>query len=222
MYFPEKNGTVVWFLNIDDSFVLEDMILPRCTIENCGNTFKTSRGTYTFHNEKLVKSEAAKLCKKNGGIIAPLNTQEEFAAVHTFAYECDRWCGRDRYHVGLYVHKNETRFYSDCTEWDWEKHDKLYKSYIREGPCWETAYRTTDKIQKIYANEDCYPYKLRTICFKANTEAASESEAIIQSSNVFTNFNVLTILFAVLAFGMAVVSMKKNKKYELEIAELKK
>ena len=126
------------------------MSSKRCSVKNCGNTVTTTRGTYTFYNKKIIKSEAAKLCKKNGGIIAPLNTQEEFNAVHKFAYKCRPWCGSSYYHTGLYLNKNETRFYSDCTEWDWKKHDKLYDSYINEGPCWDPMYRPIDKYKKYF------------------------------------------------------------------------
>ena len=106
------------------------MSSKRCAVKNCGNTLSTSLGTYTFYNEKVVKSEAAKVCKNHGGIIAPFHTQEEFDTVHKFAYKCQPWCSHSLYHVGLYVVRNETRYYSDCTEWDWEKHDKLYDSYL--------------------------------------------------------------------------------------------
>lgn len=67
------------------------MTLKEASIMNCGDTVTTPRGTYTFHEKTMPKSDAADLCKSNGGILAPLNTREEFDAVNKFAYECDRF-----------------------------------------------------------------------------------------------------------------------------------
>ena len=61
------------------------------SVSNCGNTVTTTRGTYTFYDVVRTRSESKKLCKKHGGIMATLNTQEEFEAVHKFAYISDRW-----------------------------------------------------------------------------------------------------------------------------------
>ena len=199
------------------------MTLPICALKNCGNNVTTQRGTYTFYNERITKLEAAKLCKKHGGILAPLNTQEEFEAVHKFAWECERWCGWNAYHVGLYVYKNETRFYTDCAEWDWEKHGKFYKTYVGfTQDCWIEAYRPKDKIQKVLTNDDCsYAWRLRTICFNAKDVTPAKAEAVVQSNGKFASFNALTLLFAVVAFGTVVVSLKKFRKYKSEITELK-
>ena len=67
------------------------MPLKEASFKNCGDTVTTPKGTYTFHEGRMLKHEAAKLCEKNGGILAPLNSQEEFDAVHKFAYQCQRF-----------------------------------------------------------------------------------------------------------------------------------
>ena len=198
----------------------------RCSIKNCGNTVTTASGTYTFYNEEITKDESAKLCKKHGGIIAPLNNQEEFDAVHKFAYKCQPWCSHSVYHTGLYLVRNETRFYSDCTEWDWEKHDKLYDSYIEEGPCWDIGYMPYNKIQEIFANEYCVDRVHRTICFNTHDknideEIRSEQEEL-RLTNHAEGFDRLTTLsvfiaLATLTVGLAVAlvrSRKKNTVYE--------
>ena len=151
-----------------------------CSKKNCGNTLKTTKGTYTFYNELVHKSESKEICKKHGGIIAPLHTQEEFDAVHEFAYKCQPWCSVYYYHLGLYLVKNDTRFYSDCTEWDWEKHDKLYKSHIKEGPSWEVVYRPHDKIQRIFPVSFKTNSRRRIICFNAAEKEMVEAEALFQ------------------------------------------
>ena len=200
------------------------MSLKRCSKKNCGNTLTTSRGTYTFYNDRIYKSEAAKLCKNNGGIIAPLNIQEEFDAVHKFTYECQPWCGVYYYHVGLDLVRNETRFYSDCTEWDWEKHDKLYNSYIGKGPCWIAHYRPFNKIQTIFDNKYCSKAPSRTICFNAAGENLNKTEALIQekSAEGLNHFYYLSAIFALalLAIGLAIALVKltnKNKKQQMYI-----
>ena len=198
------------------------MSLKICSKKDCGNTLTTSLGTYTFYNELIYKHEATKLCKKNGGIIAPLNTQEEFDAVHKFAYECQPWCGVYYFHTGLYVVKNDTRLYSDCTEWDWEKHDKLYKSYIGKGPCWTPVYRPYDKTQTIYAVATCMrSMRSRTICFNAAGKNLNNTEALIQEkpTYVLKNVSYLNATFALtlLAIGLVIALVKstiKNKTYE--------
>ena len=203
------------------------MTLKECSKKNCGNTLTTSRGTYTFYNNFIVKSEAAKLCKRHGGVIAPLNIKEEFDAVHKFAYQCQPWCSYHFYHVGLDLVRNETRYYSDCTEWDWEKHDKLYDSRIGKGPCWDAVYVPSDKIQKIYADEYCSNFAYRTICFNAAAEKSTNSDSLVRtdrsgslvSSRVFGSY----FAFALLAFGLLMAllrSTRKNRLYEREISEL--
>ena len=197
------------------------MTLERGSVSNCGDTVTTTRGTYTFYNEIRTRSESDKLCEKNGGIMATLNTKEEFEAVHKFAYECERWSDRRYlYHLGLYVYKNE-RFYTDCTEWDRAKHAKLYKEDNGKGPCWNAVYRPLNKEQKIYSNIFCYDKKHRTICFNAFDNATAKAEGMVQGSSGFSSFNVLTLLFAAVAIGFAIVSMKKNKNYEKELTEIK-
>ena len=200
------------------------MTSKECSKKNCGNTLTTLRGTYTFYNNFIVKSEAAKLCKKHGGIIAPLNIKEEFDAVHKFAFECQPWCSYHFYHVGLDLVRNETRYYSDCTEWDWDKHDKLYDSHIGKGPCWDAVYIPSDKIQKIYADEYCSNFAYRTICF--NAKKSTDSEAVVQPdrSGSFVSTSVLgsCFAFALLAFGLLMAlarSTRKNKMYEREISQ---
>ena len=196
------------------------MSSKRCSIKNCGNTLTTSLGTYTFYNEKVIKSEAAKVCKKHGGIIAPLNTQEEFDAVHKFAYKCQPWCSHSVYHTGLYLVRNETRFYSDCTKWDWKKHDKLYDSYIEDGPCWDAAYRPYDKIQTIHQSRFCSDRIHRTICFNAvDKEVKSEELRLTKHAEGFDRYFTVTafLALATLTVGLAVAlfkAKKKNKEYE--------
>ena len=190
------------------------------SVSNCGNTVTTTRGTYTFYDEVRTRSESKKLCKKHGGIIATLNTQEEFEAVHKFAYKCDRWGDfSHRYHIGLYVYKDEM-FYSDCTAWDYLEHPKLYKIDNANGPCWNTIYRPYKKRQKIYSNIFCYDHKHRTICFNAFDNATTKAEEIVQSNVGFSSFNILALLIAAVAIGFAIVSMKKSRKYEEKLAEL--
>ena len=196
------------------------MTSQRCSVRNCGNTVKTSRGTYTFHNQPLFKHKAAELCMKNGGILATLNTREEFEAVHRFAYECNKWCGALYYHIGLYAYENHM-FYTDCTEWDWAKHGHLYMTDNLNGPCWTAVYRAYTKTQKIYSSPSCAEYKHRTICFNAFDNATTKAEGIVQGGSGISFFNVLTLLFAAVAIGFAIVSMKKNKKDEVELAEVK-
>ena len=201
----------------------------RCSLKNCGNTVTTTRGTYTFYSERIKKTEAAKLCKKHGGIIAPLNTKEEFDAVHKFAYKCQPWCV-SYHHVGLYVHKNETRFYSDCTEWDWNKHDKLYKSYTDEAPCWETTYRPKDKIQKIWPLNFCNDHLMRTICFNPNEEISDKKTKPeeFRQVNYAGSFNTFIVLSVVIALASLVIvlaialkrSMNKNKTHKNKLSLL--
>ena len=203
------------------------MSVKMCSKENCSNTLTTNKGTYTFHNENILKSEAAKLCKKNGGIIAPLNTQEEFDAVHKFAYECQPWCSYHFYHVGLDLTKNETRFYSDCTEWDWEKHDKLYDSHIKKGHCYEALYMPFYKIQKIYTNAYCGDFAQRTICFNAVDKNLNKTEALVQtkyadSVNSFTVSNT-TFAFTLLTIGLLLALVRSTNKirmYEKKLSAL--
>ena len=193
------------------------MSSKRCSVENCGNTVTTTRGTYTFYSDRLKKSEAAKTCKKHGGIIAPLNTQEEFDAVHKFAYKCQPWCSvNSYYHVGLYVMNNDTRFYSDCTEWDWNKHDKLYFSDMNDGPCYESVYMPYFKIQDIIA-KDCKDYKRRFICFNDANDSSikkTSQEALVHGNNAegFNRFAILSAFLATLTVGLAVALVKANKK----------
>ena len=154
--------------------------------------------------------------------MATLNTEEEFEAVHKFAYGCERWSDRRfLYHVGLYVYKNE-RFYTDCTEWDWAEHSKLYVEDRGKGPCWNAVYRPLTKEQKIYSNIYCYDDKHRTICFNAFDNATTKAEGIATDNVGFDSFNVLTFLFAAVAIGFAIVSMKKKKMYEKELSEIKR
>ena len=194
----------------------------RCAVKNCGNTLTTTRGTYTFYNDLVVKSEAAKLCKKHGGIIAPLNTQEEFDAVQKFAYKCRPWCSTAYYHTGLYLNRNETRFYSDCTEWDWEKHDKLYRSEIGKGPCWDVVWRPLDKIQMIFIDGYCTDSRWRTICFNP---VKTEQDALVETnhSEGFDRFTTVTafLVLASLTVALAltvVKSKKKIKEYEEKLS----
>ena len=193
------------------------MSSKRCSVENCGKTVTTTRGTYTFYSDRLKKSEAAKTCKKHGGIIAPLNTQEEFDAVHKFAYKCQPWCSGSYYHIGLYVMSNDTRFYSDCTEWDWGKHDKLYYSNMGDGPCYESTYMPYLKIQNIFA-KDCKNYKRRFICFNAaddgTTKTTSHQELRQINAVGFDRFTALSafLALATLTVGLAMALIKAKTK----------
>ena len=185
---------------------------PKLCSKKCKNTLKTSKGTYTFYNELVHKSESKEICKKHGGIIAPLHTQEEFDAVHKFAYECQPWCGTAYFHLGLYLVKNDTRFYSDCTEWDWEKHDKLYKSYIRQGPSWEVLYRPYDKIQKIYPVAFHRNNRRRTICFNAADESPKKAEALFKKASEDSFYYLSAIVFlASLVVGLALALVKATR-----------
>ena len=61
----------------------------------------------------------------------------------------------------------------------------------------------------------------RTICFNAFDNATTKAEGMAQGNVGFSRFSVLNLLFAAVAIGCAVVSMKKKKMYEKELAEVK-
>ena len=79
-----------------------------------------------------------------------------------------------------------------------------------------------DKMQTLVSNDDCsYEHWMRTICFNANDAKSAEPEAIAGSHSGFNGHNVLVLLLAALVVGMAVVMVKRNRKYERDVAELK-
>ena len=127
----------------------------------------------------------------------------------------NRFCGSDYlqyYHVGLYVYKRN-RFYTDCTEWNWAKHGKLYKQTTGTGPCYVPIYKPHRGQQLIYSTNCAADHKHRTICFNAFDSATTKAEEIVQGKAGFGSLNVLT-LFAGVAIGVAIVSLKKNKNDE--------
>ena len=198
------------------------MTLKRGSKLNCGNSVTTSRGTYTFYDGRKTKHEATQLCEKNGGILAPLNTKEEFDAVHKFAFECTKWTGYSPYHIGLYVIDKETRLFTDCEKWDSEKHDKLYSSSLDNGPFFDTYYNPADKIMSIGSGRNAHGNSLKTICFKAAKQPVPS--AVMQSENTspFTSTSVVAVGIALV--GMVAVlgvaffrSLKKIRKLQQEL-----
>ena len=115
---------------------------------------------------------------------------------------------------------NSARFYSDCTDWDWGRHAKLYFTRNRPGPCWDAVYTAADKQQSIYSDEFCDTHKHRTICFNANK---AEAGALVRRDDL-NGSDVLTWVLGAFACVMALMfalSVKRNKRYERELAEFK-
>ena len=127
----------------------------------------------------------------------------------------NRYCGSDyphNYHVGLYVYKRN-RFYTDCTEWSWAKHGKLYKQTTGTGPCYVPIYRPHKGKQMIFSANCAADFKFKTICFNAFDNATTKAEGIVQGNAGISSL-ILLALFAGIAIGVAIVSLKKNKNDE--------
>ena len=201
------------------------MALTEGSRRNCGNTVTTPRGTYTFHEQEILKSEADELCKKNGGILAPLNTQEEFDAVHKFAYECKKWSVSVPYHVGLYAVDRKTRLFTDCTSWQPETHEKLYRSYLGKGPFFTAYYKTGDKVMTIASSENKKDEVLmRTICFNGANSQVSGASALVQSkepSNFASTGAVVVgvaLVATVVGLGVALFkALRRNRRLTQEL-----
>ena len=129
-----------------------------------------------------------------------------------------------RYHVGLYVIDEKTRFYTDCTDWDAQKHDKLYKSNFANGPFVYTFYDSSRQFMGIGSS----PYKsdssYRPICFNPSAGSHSAPSALKQSEerNGFASTGVVAVGVALVAtvvgLGVALLrAMKRNQKLTQEL-----
>ena len=185
----------------------------RCnkTLSYCSNSLTTSRGTYTFHQEQMNKSQATKFCKDKGQILAPITSQEEFDTIHNHMIKCRNLCGPRTYHIGLYVMHKDLKFFSNCEEWVPEKHEKLYyyDESLDDSNCYQAYYSPFNDRMSVFVDPRCGKVEFQPICFKAAGKNNKNSEALVnsESSNTFTSPRFLIAVLVLVATGFCVMAV---------------
>ena len=149
-------------------------------MKHCNETsVTTSSGKFTFHAYYLSKKEAKKVCKKEGGILAPVTNRADLEALHKFAIGCSN-LGYGRYYlVGLEMIDPETRFFTNGVVYDEEIHGSFHYVYNSKGKlpaCWNTYMGTyPQSVQGMHTNynKDCYPTENKFICLNPATVTPS-------------------------------------------------
>ena len=191
----------------------------------CSKYLTTSRGTYTFHQEYLIKAEATKFCEEKGQILAPITSKEEFDKVHNYVNNCRNLGGPRTYHIGLYVLGNDMKFWSNHEKWDSAKHEQLFNFYYNKNhKHFQTYYIPSLDTMSIDTVRDCEGGDFKPICFKAAKDQNKKAEALVtsESSNSFTSpgFLIVVLVLVALVFSLAVthfVSVRKMKKLKQKL-----
>ena len=192
----------------------------RCNnnLSNCSNSLTTSRGTYTFYQEEMIKAEATKFCEEKGEILAPITSKEEFDTIHNHVIKCRNLCGPRTYHIGLYVMHKDLKFWSNCEKWDPKKHEQLFHLFLDDANCYQTYYLPMENKMAIHQDPSCGEADFQPICFKAADKQNKNAEALVntESCKTFTNATFLSIVMVLVAlvFSFAVaffVSVRKLK-----------
>ena len=195
----------------------------------CSNSLTTSRGTYTFYQEHMIKAEATKFCEAKGQILAPITSKEEFDKVHNHVNKCRNLSGPRTYHIGLYVFGNDLKFWSNHEKWDSAKHERLFDFYSNKNhKHFQTYYTPQLDTMSIDTVRKCEGGDFKPICFKAAVDQKKQPEALVNSevSNTFTSPGFLTAVVVLVAMGfcgMAValfisVRKLKNLKQKLPVS----
>ena len=203
----------------------------RCnkSLSYCSNSLTTSRGTYTFHQEKMTKAKATKFCEAKGQILAPITSQEEFDTIHNHVVKCRNLCGYIVYHIGLYVLGKDLKIFSNHETWDSAKHEGLFDWYSREDDDYfQPYYMPFDNRMTVETIHLCKSGEARPICFKAADNPKSNSEALVNSkvSNTFTSSGFLTAVVVLVAMGFCAMAVAlfisvrklKNLKQKLPVS----
>ena len=115
--------------------------------KQCNDTsITTSSGKFTFYPEKsLTVDEARKFCKKEGGILAPITSRDDFKTLHKFASGCTNIGLGRSYFVGLDMINPELGYFTNGVVYDEEKHGSfcwVRKSNFKPPACWVTYFGT--------------------------------------------------------------------------------
>ena len=162
----------------------------------CPTSVTTKSGTFTFHDQKVPRCEAEKICRSLGQVLAPITNWEDKKALQKIA---DQKCGMFKqrghlYHLGINYDKcgdSEAHIsFTNGVQWNQTLHESLYR-FSKESisNCMTTFWMpvlSMDTKFVVYGRQGldpsgCQEYPHKFICLQpaqvAEKKSSSESVA---------------------------------------------
>ena len=207
-------------------------------MSRCHHSVTTKSGTFTAHTELVTKCQAEKMCKKRGGMLAPITTKRDAHRILKLfkTNSKDVSCGVTsedlaHYWVGLdvtYTKDEDTKIFSNGVKWVERKHGKIYHNTL------ESHTDCADAVFLPFASDNNYRIvtpmgscqvdnRLKYLCFKPAEKSSAEKitqRVEFEEDGVFVPSSVaLVAVMVCVVFAFA--GVKTFRSMKREINELK-
>lgn len=184
----------------------------------CSNSVTTPTGKFTFHTEQATRCEAIKICKENGGILAPFTNKQDIDAVKSISkwQDCPELGGASKkYMIGLDVtptcgESKQKRVFSNGLKWNQAVHGPLYYGSANwDYQCARVFFLPFWDGPGIYNAENCKYGKTGFICLNPS---GSKADSLVEGTSEGISAGVVVAGALGLAVGMVASYLWGSKK----------